>query len=554
MEYIKETNEGTNEVTFTFTKDLSSQLMETLCDLTDNEDFYNDQCVLSAAYLYNFHNEMKSRCENGNIELLTLCADLAELFSSKIKQFERMNEDGKTTFDNLKNYFKPMEKFTAQDKNGFMVGSHVVSSSHVQVGPGVMAFQIIGKLTQSNGQKFVQTSQKFYIMQFSGLRRVEDLEVQPMTDVNLVKLTERGRVFKEHGLGCHFKQYTGEMFKMGMYGPVYFESTGRIMIDPVGYKNYNPNSNRALFNVGANNYGGDDSAVCEDIPDELLFMTSPTFLGFSFREKIWGEIVVDKVSNIKFDDEAMKYLVLDHELKNLLTAMVTESDVGFTDIVQNKSGGCIIMLQGEPGIGKTLTCEVIAEKLHRPLYSVTVGELGVSPESLERKLASIQELVESWNAILLLDEADILMEKRLDGDITRNAMAGILLRLLEKYSGIMFLTTNRMASIDNAFKSRISMNIEYNTLDHNSRLKVWKNLLEASKMIYLSDDDVDYLADIDINGRQIKNSIRMVQKVNYHENKQCNVNEIDKLIKIAIPDSKHESNHTHSSNSNTTQL
>lgn len=538
MEFIKNTDEETGDVTYTFNTAISKDLMETLCDITNNEDFYNDQCEVSAQYLYSFHNEMQRRVESGNnITLMTLVIDLSEQFANKIKQFEKMNEDGKVTFDNLKNIFKPMDKFTAKDHNGFMIGSHIVDASFVMLGPGVRGFQITGNITKSNGKNFVQTPEKFYIMQYPGLRRVDDLEVKPMTDENLIKLTERGRIFREHGLGCHFKEYNGEMFKMGMYGPVYFDSTGRIMIDPIGYKNYNPNSNRRLFNIGNNHYGNDSNdAICESIPDDLLFMTSPTFLGFSFKEKMWGEFMVDQVTQIKFDDDAIDSLVLDEDLKELLTAVVTESDVGFTDIIHNKSGGCIIMLQGKPGIGKTLTCEVMAEKLRRPLYSVTVGELGTTPESLEKKLASIQELVESWNAVLLLDEADILLERRVDGDITRNAMAGILLRLLEKYNGIMFLTTNRMSSIDNAFKSRISINIVYEELGRESRLKVWKNILKAANMTYLSDEDIDSLSHININGRQIKNSIRMIQKVNKHKNKQCTLEEIKNLIKVAIPD------------------
>jgi MoxR-like ATPase len=35
-------------------------------------------------------------------------------------------------------------------------------------------------------------------------------------------------------------------------------------------------------------------------------------------------------------------------------------------------------LHGPPGVGKTLTAEAIAELLHRPLYSITVGELGIT--------------------------------------------------------------------------------------------------------------------------------------------------------------------------------
>ena len=46
----------------------------------------------------------------------------------------------------------------------------------------------------------------------------------------------------------------------------------------------------------------------------------------------------------------------------------------------------------------------IAEMLHRPLYSVTVGELGTNAKDLEASLSIILELAATWNAVLLIDE------------------------------------------------------------------------------------------------------------------------------------------------------
>jgi hypothetical protein len=54
-----------------------------------------------------------------------------------------------------------------------------------------------------------------------------------------------------------------------------------------------------------------------------------------------------------------------------------------------------------------LTAESVAELLHRPLYSVSVGELGTDTNELEKKLTEILEVSSSWNAVILLDEADV---------------------------------------------------------------------------------------------------------------------------------------------------
>lgn len=48
-----------------------------------------------------------------------------------------------------------------------------------------------------------------------------------------------------------------------------------------------------------------------------------------------------------------------------------------------------------------------------------------------------------WGAVLLLDEADVYLERRSINDLMRNSLVSIFLRLLEYFQGILFLTTNR---------------------------------------------------------------------------------------------------------------
>lgn len=146
-------------------------------------------------------------------------------------------------------------------------------------------------------------------------------------------------------------------------------------------------------------------------------------------------------------------------------------------MIGGKGGGCIFLLHGPPGTGKTLTAEAISELLHKPLQSVSVGELGTTVSELEEKLRNILEVAYHWDAVVLLDEADIFLEKRSDNNIHRNAMVGIFLRLLEQHSGVLFLTTNRVRTFDEAFHSRISIALQQQPLGE-SRITVWRNLFE----------------------------------------------------------------------------
>lgn len=125
----------------------------------------------------------------------------------------------------------------------------------------------------------------------------------------------------------------------------------------------------------------------------------------------------------------------------------------FDDFVENKGRGLIGLLSGPPGVGKTLTVEAIAEIAQRPLYTISSGELGAKAGEIDQRLGEALQIAEIWDAIVLLDEADVFLFKRSRDDLERNAVVSVFLRRLEYYRGIMLLTTNRADAIDAAFES-----------------------------------------------------------------------------------------------------
>jgi SpoVK/Ycf46/Vps4 family AAA+-type ATPase len=215
-------------------------------------------------------------------------------------------------------------------------------------------------------------------------------------------------------------------------------------------------------------------------------------------------------------------LVLPDEQRSFIHDLVKNhqgsTGQGFDDFVKDKGKGLIGLLSGPPGVGKTLTAEAIAEVVEKPLYKLSSGELGDSPKRLHENLKPILELTQLWGAVLLLDEADVFLVKRSDDSLTRNAITSIFLRELEYYQGILLLTTNRLTSIDQAFESRIHFCFEYEDLDFKARLQVWQQFLTKIKAqgcpkVEISDDDVEQLAKLDLNGRQIKNILSIAQSV-----------------------------------------
>jgi len=71
----------------------------------------------------------------------------------------------------------------------------------------------------------------------------------------------------------------------------------------------------------------------------------------------------------------------------------------------------------------------------------------------------------------------------------------------------MFLTTNRAQGIDVAVQSRLTLALRYESLNAEARRQIWTNLLRTSSGH--SSFDVQALAAVPLNGRQIKNCIRL---------------------------------------------
>lgn len=272
----------------------------------------------------------------------------------------------------------------------------------------------------------------------------------------------------------------------------------------------------------------DDSgnSKCHVFTEEELLIASPVVLGFAFSEKYWLEFSLSGIEEIKWNDEAFDSLVLPDRIKLNLKGLVSSHRFNaaktIDDVIQGKGKGLNVVLHGPPGVGKTLTGESIAEYLKCPLYAVSAGELGTNSRSLEQDLNRIMDITHSWGAILLLDEADVFLEARQPHDIHRNSLVSVFLRLTEYYQGILFLTTNRVETFDEAFQSRIHMGIRYENLQPKARKKIWQHHVgkvvemaekaegEQGQVKPFSDADFNELSKRNMNGRQVCCSANMI--------------------------------------------
>lgn len=297
--------------------------------------------------------------------------------------------------------------------------------------------------------------------------------------------------------------------------------------------------------------GGDADILLVDrepLTDEQCMLATPICRGFSFTEKLFLEFFVDLLNPIEWNESCFEQLVLPSSQKELVQALVAEHTQrsakargekgSFDDIVKNKGLGLILVLHGPPGVGKTLTAEVVAEFSKTPLYIVSSGDLGTNSSTLDGRLSRILDLASTWRAVLLIDEADVFLERRSLNDMERNSLVSIFLRTLEYYSGILFMTTNRVRTFDDAFKSRIHVPLKYEDLPKSSRVKIWKNFIEKVRKdengvdVEMDDAGFDKLAESQLNGRQIKNVVRTAKSLVGYKGGKLDLDALSKVVEI----------------------
>ena len=443
--------------------------------------------------------------------LAELIEKIEQVYAEEIQAADELIRGGMIVFDALGELYRPFAAVQGRTSLGgtpgiFMVVEYYYEEHRTLLGME-KSFHFTMEFIATMGEHFTVVSFTEVLSGWMGVRTrpLSELTYVPLDPLQRSAVVERGRKYVDFGVGgARFLAYAPNTFFMhssprpgggaslSRSGGSQLPSGGRVMVDPargalLGHHASQGQDEptqamtqlagryRRWLNTQASTGGAADDTLTlwESVPDELVLYCWPAMVGFSFSAKAWGHVLVSGLEPIRFADRALDQLVLAEERKRLIRALVRFGGEHNTDdIVGGKRGGSVFLLHGPPGVGKTLTAEAIAEVLHRPLYYVTMGELGLTPDEMERRLSDVLELCAGWNALALLDEADVFLETRSTADLTRNAMVCVMLRLLEYHPGILFLTTNRVRSFDPAFESRVTVALRYAPLEPPARAQV----------------------------------------------------------------------------------
>ncbi|EFX00303.1 aaa family ATPase [Grosmannia clavigera kw1407] len=552
------------------------------------------------------------------LQLLVCVMD--EVFVHTWKKRRQLADKGLISFEHAWTYFQRGTVVRSHGTNSDVI-SRVVRTAYVeQMCERVLAVTV--QALRFNGEAFEWAEKDLHIASFPGNRPLSKFDHCPMSHVKDGKLimehmARRGRrVLDLQGLTyCNYEGVG--IFDVPEGHTEKHNVDGRILVDVAGFNRYKlaQGSREGKDSVsvqkvvegtgritGVSQYRGTVDLTEDNLtpkkdtplksatlmtgrlseeeqatnkatmltkPEDLMFI-SPLIEAYSLKIKLWLMVYVEDIRPIRWNDQAYDHLVYDEQQKDLVMSFVeshghTRSRVD--DVILGKGEGLIVLLSGPPGTGKTLMAEAVADRTHRPLLYLQAEDLGISAAVLGANVKKFFEMATEWNAIILLDEADVFMAERHPQDIARNELVSIFLRELEYYRGIIFMTTNLFSSIDKAFRSRVSLHLLFKPLLPEARLLVWqkflvrataarKEMLEMSRVVEvgavehtaqgdwlsrgvsgssISNDDLKELSAWSLNGREIKTAVTMVTAWCEHKGHDLTLERLEHGIQATSP-------------------
>ena len=340
-------------------------------------------------------------------QLKCLLQYIEEDYSETKKTLKSLSSLGYITFDLLWSLFRPKKiiytsTYTVMDEpRAFRVISVSKESSLLNE----TWYEIQVEYFDFDGDIFGFSDVAVEIKSFTDTRRVTSLPCYPIAyyrDKEIIErqLISRGRKFVELA-GMNYNSYTGPGFTESNGEIIKVPITSKVMIDPQGFRQANPDCSSTVRSASTNereedSLGGDNrsdtdpgernqalqaitkkpnSSSREVIPKltklEML-IASPLISGFTFLKKVWLELTVRGIQDVHWSQSAFDSLVLPDNQKSVTKTLVQSHNLAsrsrqtLDDFITGKGRGLVMLLHGPPSVGKILTAKSLTKK-HRQI-------------------------------------------------------------------------------------------------------------------------------------------------------------------------------------------
>ena len=156
--------------------------------------------------------------------------------------------------------------------------------------------------------------------------------------------------------------------------------------------------------------------------------------------------------------------------------------------IQPQRGRCIVNFYGPPGTGKTRAALGIARRLGKPLYQVDYSAI-VSKylgDTAKHIALAFKQAAEA-DAVLFFDEADSLLSRRVaigeSCSTSINQNRNCLMQELDRFGGVVVMTTNLFGNYDEAILRRIARHIEFALPNVEMRERLFRTHLPNAELV-----------------------------------------------------------------------
>ncbi|KAG1782930.1 hypothetical protein EV702DRAFT_1274453 [Suillus placidus] len=410
---------------------------------------------------------------------------LKEEFKPITERLKHAIVHGRIPRDLLVFYFQKNQQYYYLDDNNDFDAFRLISTYYDDFD---QTFTLNGEGAFWNGTKWLTLERGRMVKLAEGSLILADFRTMKMTPEICARLTERGSKYASL-VGVHHRLFRGR----------------RIMVDRLGWNTFGYNhADDTPFPfplLRDRSKAQDNDGILPVAEDDIALL--PRFMpGFDLERKSWGLFGVDEVEPIKFNENAWKHIVLDESSKNVIEGVVGAFDFSKEAMADEEQTGLVILLHGPSGTGKTATVEAIADHFRRPLYSLSVCSLPLDTVLLVDTLTSRLDAARSWNAIVLIEAGDILMQtQRHEPIMEDHVRISTILEFFEQHRCIVFVTARTTST---AYMSHFAMTIQYPELDGDSRQTMWSNMLSGEEN-NISRRDIEELSRVAVNGRAMRN-------------------------------------------------
>jgi hypothetical protein len=260
-----------------------------------------------------------------------------------------------------------------------------------------------------------------------------------------------------------------------------------------------------------------------DTPDQNIFLNAATrtaLMDFvsgkpveipAFKDN--EEDVATESVGLRSPEYGIEDVILQQKIKDDVLFHIDSwkdglGDLGIDEKIK-KGKGAIFLFYGAPGTGKSMLADAIAKRLGKKILQVAMPQITDKLfGQTEKNISNLFKSAKAQDAVICFDEADSLLYSRHRMEHERDiAFVNVMLQEIERFEGVLCLTTNFDTALDPALERRVSLKVHFTPPDQTLRPGIWRAHIPSKVTISPEVDFEELGSKFVMSGGYIKNAV-----------------------------------------------